>query len=189
MAVMLARLILFFVGGVVGAWLDHLHVSFGVLGYPAPVLFDQPVWVVPLFGSAALILVLGHALFRNSGEARPTLPQVTSSIATFTLAYFATAAGNSRPNFILLLLTASWGLLAAGPGFRKRALYCVAIAAGGTLFEIFLSRVLGGFAYRVDRPLGGVPIWLPALYLHAALLTRQLDLAFFAPRQTTTGNS
>jgi hypothetical protein len=180
---MVSRVVLFTIGGLVGAFLDHLHVSFGVLGYPHPVLFDQPLWVVPLFGFATLGFVGGHTRFRAPGEKRPQLAEVTGAVAVFALAYFASAAGRHRPLVLLLLLAFSWAMLAAGPGFTRRAVYCLSLAIFGTAFEIFLSRVLGGFEYRGARPLGGVPVWLPALYLHAGLLTRKIDLAFFAPTE------
>jgi hypothetical protein len=57
--------------------------------------------------------------------------------------------------------------------------YALATALGGTLFEAMLSST-GAFYYTKDnQDILGVPIWLPALYLHASLLTRAIALRYF----------
>lgn len=174
-------IVLFLLGAVVGTALDRLHVIYGVLDYPGSAPFAQRLWVPPLFGGAALLFVFGHRNFRGESrhaKAERSLLRVGLFIALFALVYFATAALHGHP--LLLLIGLPLGmvpLLWGGP--PRRYLHVAAIALGGTLFEIALVSI-GGFRYLAPGLLP-VPLWLPGLYLYAALATREIDLAFFAP--------
>ena len=70
----------------------------------------------------------------------------------------------------------AWLIRVLGEPTADKLAVAAAFALGGPLFEAALSAT-GGFFYR--RPdLLGVPIWLPALYLHVSLLTRQIALVW-----------
>lgn len=169
-------------GAAIGTLADQLHVRSGVLSYrhPCRALPGQAAWVPLLFGASGLVLTAGHAgLLRLTGERAPraTPAQLAQSALGFLAAYVSTVAFQRRPRRLALALASLWlarvlaapatGKLVAGPLF----------ATAGPLFESWLSST-GAFRYRrPDRM--GVPLWLPALYLHAALMVRQAHLALF----------
>lgn len=169
-------LVLFAVGAVLGTALDHLHVAAGVLAYPQPFLFSQAAWVPPLFGVAVVAFVQLHRPFRDARDGAPSLLRLAGALALFAAAYATTALGFHSPRAVVAILLPSWALLAAGPGFTRRAAYGIVIAALGTAFESALIGA-GGFHYLAGPRVMRVPVWLPALYLHASLLTAQLALA------------
>lgn len=176
LAFRVAYLILFAAGAILGTALDHLHVAAGVLSYPSPFLFDQAAWVPPLFGFAVVAFAQLHAPFRPpaAGRRPPSWPRLLAALSLFAAAYAVTALGFRSPVALLGVLVPSWALLASGPGFGKRLAYGLLVAAAGTAFESALI-ALGGFRYLAGPAVLRVPIWLPALYLHASLLTAQLD--------------
>ena len=187
----LAVLALFFAGAVIGTLGDQIHVQFGVLSYPhpAPWLYGQASWVPLLFGCAGLALVLGNRTFIRpslhpdirTGDVLPaTLGEVLGSFVLFVAAYFSTGLFQDHPRLLALGLTAIWLLRIAPRPTRDKLLGGLASAVGGTLFEAALSST-GAFRYR-SPDLWLVPIWLPALYLHVSLATRDIYLAWFLPR-------
>ncbi|GAC1347479.1 MAG: hypothetical protein NVSMB23_26790 [Myxococcales bacterium] len=176
---MIAYLILFAAGAVLGTALDHIHVATAVLAYPAPFAFAQALWVPPLFGFAAVSFVRMWQPLRSTADRRPSPARVVSAFVIFAAAYAVTGLAHHSDLFVWAVLLPAWIALIAGPGWKRRALYGLVVAASGTAFESGLCW-LGGFHYLVPTRLR-VPTWLPVLYLHASLLLRQLDLAFFAP--------
>jgi hypothetical protein len=63
---------------------------------------------------------------------------------------------------------------------RTLAIYCLLCAVAGPLFERTLSST-GAFTYTHVDALG-VPLWLPALYLHLGPALRHIQRAFLAPQ-------
>lgn len=175
----MAYLILFAVGAVLGTALDHIHVATAVLAYPTPFAFAQALWVPPLFGFAAVSFVRMWQPLRSPADRRPSPGRVVAAFAIFAAAYAVTGLARDSAPLVWALLLPAWIALIAGPGWQRRAIYGLVVAASGTAFESLLCW-LGGFHYLVPTSLR-VPAWLPVLYLHASLLLRQLDLAFFAP--------
>jgi hypothetical protein len=181
----LARVaVLFGAGAAIGTLADQLHVQTGVLSYrhPRRALFGQALWVPLLFGASGLALTAGHAgLARLAAERAPraALPELARSLLWFFAAYASTSAYQQRPRRLALTLVSCWmarvlaaptaGKLVAGP----------LLAAAGPLFESWLSST-GAFRYRRPDAMG-LPLWLPALYLHAALMVREGQLALFPP--------
>jgi hypothetical protein len=172
---------LFLVGAIVGSALDMIHVLSGVLNYPKPFYpWGQAWWVPFLFGAAAIVLVRGYRLVADLVGARdPALSSnaLTSAALGFIGAYLATGLFHQQELLLAVGLVAAWSLhqrLHPGQGTGP---YAFAVAIGGTLFESLLSST-GAFDYTEPDFLG-VPIWLPALYLHAALLTRAIALRYF----------
>jgi hypothetical protein len=178
-------LALFAVGAVVGTLGDRIHTHYGVLGYPRVVAFGE-AWFVPfLMGGAGIALVSGQALVRRAlslpaaratGDGRA----VVTAFAWFACAYFASGVFQNYPVALTVAFVGAFLGRALGrvdaPGPRgSAALFAGALltAVGGSLFESALSAT-GAFAYAMPDALG-VPIWLPGLYLHAAMLARAID--------------
>jgi glycerol-3-phosphate acyltransferase PlsY len=183
--------VLFVLSALLGTAGDQLHVRFGVLGYArgSPLLFGQAPWVPFLFGAAGVALVLGHAplLRLREGSARASTAGFALSVLWFYAAYAATALLASAPVVLGAALFAAWGARVAATPTADKVVSGVLYAIAGPLFEAALSAT-GAFHYR--RPdLLLVPLWLPALYLHVSLMTREAYLVFFggAPRGSTAG--
>ncbi len=180
---MIAQALLFVAGAIIGTALDRIHVVAGVLSYVRPVLAGQAVWVPLVFGVGGMVMVNGHRLFRRDAAAAPPARSLVLPALAFVTAYVATAVARDTPAMLAAGLVLAWisRLVLHPSGDRVAA--GLALALGGPLVEAGLSAT-GGFHYT--RPdLLGVPIWLPALYLHASLLTRQIDLVF-RPRLAPT---
>lgn len=170
----------FALGALVGTALDNLHVRGGVLAYPHPAFFGEAAWVPLLFGAAAVALVWNHRLlFRAAGE-RTSGGRFGLALLCFAAAYAATVALRDRPTIAFDVLFAAWLLeVRRSP---RLALHGVGAALVGPLVEAALCR-LGAFHYLAPGEIRGlaVPLWLPALYLHASVATAALDLALLAP--------
>jgi hypothetical protein len=175
---LLAPLALVPVGAVGGTLGDQIHVQFGVLAYahPHPWMYGQASWVPLLFGGAAPFMVYGHALTdRRGGEPARRLAVLAPTVVFFA-AYFATGLFASWPRALAAGLALAWAARVALRPSLDRLLAGAGFALAGPLVERAVSAT-GGFAYaRAD--LLGVPVWLPALYLHLSLLTRHIYRAF-----------
>ena len=165
----------FAAGAMVGLVFDRIHVVTGVLWYAHPALFGQAVWVPLLFGAGGLVLVNGHRLFvRHPPTLQPSPFSLVAPAVAFAAAYVATGLWSDHPVWLTAGLVLVWLCRVAIRPTRDRIAAGLAFAVGGPLVEATVSAT-GGFFYR--RPdLLGVPIWLPALYLHVSLFTRQIDL-------------
>jgi len=174
-----AQAFVFLLGAVAGTLLDQIHVRSGVLWYAHPVLFGQAFWVPLVFGAGGLVLVNSHAVFvalAGGGVPGPLAAQAL----LFVGAYLMTGVAADQPLLVLGVLVTAWAMRVAVAPSRELVLAGIAFAVGGPLFEAALSAT-GGFSY--DRPdLLGVPCWLPALYLHASLLTRAVYLTLAGRR-------
>jgi hypothetical protein len=172
---LLAQAAVFAAGAVVGLVFDRIHVVTGVLWYAHPVLFGQAVWVPFLFGFGGLVLVNGHRLFlRHPPPLRPSPFSLVAPAVGFAAAYLATGLWSDHPVWLTAGLVLFWLGRVAGRPTADRIAAGLAFAVGGPLVEAVVSAT-GGFFYR-HPDLFGVPIWLPALYLHVSLFTRQIDL-------------
>jgi hypothetical protein len=174
---------LFLVGAVAGASLDMIHVASDVLYYPKPFYpWGQAWWVPFLFGMAALVLVWGYGLVSSFVGARDPLPPpsaLTESALGFILAYAATGLFHDKELLLALGLVITWSWHTKRHPGEGAVPYALVTALGGTLFEAMLSST-GVFFYTPEnQDIWGVPIWLPALYLHASLLTRSIALRYF----------
>jgi hypothetical protein len=177
---------LFVLGAVVGTLGDRIHTYWDVLSYPHPVLFEEAWWVPLLFGVAGIVLVgtqrnirrwCGEPAAVASPSARRTATrELATTFAWFAGAYLSTGLFKAYPVALTAALVASFVARAlARTQAHPRSLWwgALAVGVGGPLFEAALSAT-GAFAYA--RPhLWGVPMWLAALYLHAALFVRALE--------------
>jgi hypothetical protein len=159
---------------------DHLHVVHGVLYYPHVAFWGEAWWVPLLFAGASIVLIAGALQFAARlglpDERPPTVREVAGDGVGFLCAYAFTAWGARLPDVVLWVLVGFWlaRALAGRPSWQIGL--SVATALGGSLFEGALSAT-GAFHYT-EPDFVGVPRWLPALYLHAALLTGPLALHF-----------
>jgi len=166
---------LFVAGAIIGTLLDRIHVAAGVLWYTHPLLAGQAIWVPLVFGVGALLLMSGHVIFPPHD--RPATPATLVEPAlALLLAYLATAVLADRPLILALVLVLAWLVRMLRDPTADKLAVAIAFALGGPLFEATLSAT-GGFFYRSPDVLG-VPVWLPALYLHVSLLTRQIALVW-----------
>ena len=162
---------LFLAGATIGTLLDRIHVASGVLWYTHPTIAGQAAWVPFVFGVGALLLMTGHRIVPPRANRAAPFSVVAPAFA-LVVAYVATALLADRPLLLASVLTLAWlGRLLRQPALDTLAVGA-AFAVGGPLFEAALSAT-GGFFSRHPDVLG-VPIWLPALYLHVAFLTRQI---------------
>lgn len=173
---MLRLLTFFVVGAVLGTVGDLMHVSGGVLGYPGATLFGEKPWVPLLMGASTLSLVVSHALLRarwREPAGGVSTVQALAGGAAFLAAWGATAVFWRTPNALALGLALAYALW---PGaLRLRAfLFALSVAAVGPVIEATLSFV-GGFSYFTGHLALGVPLWLPALYLHAAMALASIE--------------
>jgi hypothetical protein len=148
---------------------DHLHVVYGVLFYPHPVLFQQAFWVFPLFVVATWAMLSGAETVRRAlgGRRVPTNPaEVALATGAFFLAYAFTAVSAELPNVVLVVLLLTW-LVRIRRVPRWVLVFGALAAACGVASESGLS-AMGMFRY-VNPDVLGVPRWLPALYLHASV--------------------
>ena len=138
-------------------------------------LAGQAAWVPLVFGAGALLLMSGHLIFPpDEPQAAPAT--LVAPAVGLLVAYLATAVLTDRPLVLALGLVTAWVVRVLRDPTRDKLAVATAFALGGPLFEATLSAT-GGFFYR--RPdLLGIPIWLPALYLHVSLLTRQIALVW-----------
>jgi hypothetical protein len=162
----------FLLGAVLCTVLDHQHVVWGVLYYPHPDFWRQAWWVPLLFFNATLGTLLATGPMRRLVHApeapRPTLAQVVVDVGSFTTAYYLTAVAHHAPDVLTAILAGTWILRAVSlPGWAVA--FCIGTALVGPAVEGAIS-ALGGF-YYYHPDFIGVTRWLPALYLHAGVVS------------------
>jgi hypothetical protein len=160
---------LFAVGAVVGTLTDQIHLLGGVIAYPAGGLFGQPFWVPLQYGFAAIAMSLpARFIVRDAPGAARDLAAPT---VWFVGAYVASALFQQWP---VALAAAMLFTFAARAGRARMVwLFALSCAVGGVAWEIALVW-RGHFLYLAPHAAFGVPWWLFGLYLHAALLLRQV---------------
>ncbi len=172
-----AWLVVALAGAVVCTICDHLHVVTQVLGYPHSIFWEQEWWVPLLFASATTVCVWGARKMRHWFRGRalpvPSTGRLLGEAIAFVTAYVFTAYGHTLPNVVLGVLAAAWFARAISGMPAWLVVYSLIVAAGGATFESIFSRA-GFFHYYVPDYLG-VPRWLPALYLHVALVSAAVE--------------
>jgi len=148
---------------------DHLHVTQGVLSYPHVACWGQAWWVFPLFFGATFALFATARRVHPGAAERPAVSvrAAAGDFLGFFTAYAFTAFASSMPDLVLWVLVGAWGARVLGGMPPRQVVLCLVIAIGGTSWEAMWSG-LGMFSYS-HPDLLGVPRWLPALYLHAAV--------------------
>ena len=190
------RVLLWAAVGALATPLDELHQATGITVYPNPDWVGERLPLSPAYAAGGTLFYLSYAvLFRRELAAIPRRGMLggrplgalstLAAFALFALAYAASALGGARglEGTAWPFATGALLALAALSRLRRRAsgkllLFALAVAALGTGFE-WVAVAGGGYAYGVcpaPSCLGApVPLaWLPALYLHAALLVDDL---------------
>ena len=107
------------------------------------------------------------------GRPRASLAEVTIAAGLFLGCYLASCLLREWP----VPLAVGFGVLFAVRAWRERGavvwLHGLGAAVAGPVIEALLISQ-GAFHYAVPHPLG-FPVWLPGLYLQAALLGRAVD--------------
>lgn len=165
------------VGGLCGALCDQIHVHGGVLYYAQPVILQQAWWVALLFAGASGLIYATTSLWAQPAEKRaPTAvsaPEIARQALWF-VAMYALSAGMRDRSLALVVL---YAILFVRRMVRRRDVWpqvanAGGLAIGGTAFEMALSST-GAFSYTYPD-IGGVPLWLPGLYMHGAPLAMAL---------------
>lgn len=164
-------------GALAGTLGDRFHTANDVLRYPQPV-WQQEAWFVPfLFAAAGIAMGVGHRWMRGTIGASPCerrTPALVGGLLLFWACYVPTAVLSHAPLLISVLLVVAFIPRAWLGRSRVDVVHVVATALIGTAVEIILIR-RGYFEYLAPSTELGVPYWLPALYLHGALLAGHLD--------------
>jgi hypothetical protein len=157
-----AWLILFGLGATLGVALDGIHTHFGATEYTVPVVFRMAWWVPLLFGNAFTIGLLAPLLDRRPPRGNPVL-----AMAAFAGAYWLSVLplpGLAVAAVLCAVFVVAWWV------FDRTAVglaIALAAAVGGPAVESFL--VSQGLFRHLSVLAFGVPAWLPALYLNAAV--------------------
>jgi hypothetical protein len=164
-------LVVVLAGGLGLTLCDQLHVHAGVLAYPRSDLriAGQSWWVAPLFLLVAVLVLAAAALVVRTRPRPGSWAHVARASAWFIGAYVATATFAHHPRVLAIVLTLVWIDRVALRSDRWQLIgFSVVLAVAGTLGEGALA-ASGAFAYRY-HDIYHVPMWLPTLYLHGALL-------------------
>ena len=159
-------------GGGLGLTLcDQLHIHAGVLAYPSSDvrIGDQSWWVAPQFLAAALLILAAAAIVVRIRPRPGSWTTVTRAGVWFVGIYAATAMFEHHPRVLAIVVTLLWIDRVILRTDRWQLIgFSIALALTGTLYEGTLAGS-GAFAYR-HPDVFHVPMWLPALYLHGAVL-------------------
>jgi hypothetical protein len=184
------RLLCLVVGGALAlSACDQIHVHFGVLSYPHPVLAGQAWWVPLEFALATAAICVGTRPFaRRLPE--PSAATFATATLWFVGAYAASGVFQRWPLALAAAYLLTWaGRVAVSRERAAVGAYSLLLAAAGTAVEAVISST-GAFAYA-HPDLVLVPIWLPGLYLHGAplalALTRGLVVEPRVSRARTPG--
>lgn len=163
-------------GGILLSLCDRVHIHYGVLTQADQSFLGQAWWVLPMFCCVAgAVLHSWRSLRRRLGGASlgPSGHEFVGSLIIFTLVYCSTGPLDKYGPWLAAGLTGAYCLRLLRRNCRGLLLFSILLALLGCAGEASLA-AFGLFAY--DHPdLGPVPIWLPAIYLHGALLVADLD--------------
>lgn len=175
-------------GGVFGL-LDRVWVGLGILEYPTAGPGQQAWWVPLQLGSVGLIAVLLYRLLsRWLVKGSPRAGENHAAAVLFGAGWFVAAhvggplIGARYPETYLIVLTLLWlvrVIYARLPFFELLLVigFSIAMSIAGAGGEALACKA-GMMRYPIG-PLFGVPLWLPGLWLHAALWARALARAWF----------
>lgn len=171
---------LFVFGGLLGATCDAFHTHSGTEIYANPDFFMMPWWVPPEFGLATLMIGFTHLDFdkRFRQMARvPAWTEVVAGLGIFTTQYFVSGFMKVDEPFRLIGQgVIAMSLWLAFEGTANGLILAFATAIVGTIMEIGLSAT-GVFHYNqsdIQWHMGGVPLWLPFLYISGSVTVGNL---------------
>ena len=157
------RMIVF--GAVMGSFLDGLHTHSGTTSYPQPVFWLMAWWTPVLFAGAYTLLGVSWVVAVDMGKrTSPPTARSLGCLVVFCALYGASGyLPASNPIKLTVLLAGTIALVVASQGgVASIALGLIASALGpGT--EVVLVKI-GAFQH-LQPDFGGIPMWLPGLYL------------------------
>lgn len=164
-------LLLFVVGGIVGAICDGFHSHQNILEYSHAWAFKMAWWVPLLFAVATLTVAYGHLLIDRAfhlPRRRPGRLRVVAGLAAFVAVYAASAyLPVENDAKILILDMAIIGMWLAFNRCWQGVLQMILTSILGCTVEISLV-VNGSFRY-IHPGFLGIPYWLPFLYGAASI--------------------
>ena len=170
------NVLLFLVGAVVISAGDRVHITFDILSQPDKTLWGQAWWVPLVFGLAGVVIVAGYSVLRRLLEVAPNgagWGKVLLSAAIFLAAYAATGPWGDYKIALTIALPALW-VARVVPRRNVAAVVLSVVLAFAGPFHEYLFSVAGLFSYH-DPDVMHVPIWLPGIYLHGALVAVDVD--------------
>lgn len=166
---------------------DQVWVRLGVLEYPHAYLFGQAWWVPFLFAVVTLVVPTFAVATRILLPPSTPFPLDVGGSALISGAWFVSAFlagglfdGYSRELATVLAVIWLGRLWVASESFREGivlAALSIATSLAGTVGESAASWL--GLMHYPRPDFWGVPFWLPALWLHAALFARDLAREWF----------
>lgn len=170
------RVIIALLGGVGLSLCDRVHIHYGVLIPTDTSFMGQAWWVLPMFCFLAYAIVPAWRLLRRRLADAPlttTGAELGFSLVAFFAAYACTGPLDAWGTSLAALLTLAWAARILRRRCGALVLFSLLLAILGPATEATIAG-LGLFAY--DHPdLGPIPVWLPTIYLHGALLVADLD--------------
>lgn len=155
---------------------DRVHIAYGVLTQTNHAFLGQAWWVLPLFFVLCTALLWLFGALRRQLQ-RPPLPysalRLWSSLLVAVVVYVYTGPMSEDPQSLAGILFGAWLMRAFWRASVLEAAFAVCLGIFGPLGEAATSAT-GIFTYT-HPDLLGVPIWLPAVYLHMAPVAAELD--------------
>jgi hypothetical protein len=185
------NLALFLLFGLVATLCDLVWVRVGALTYLHPEPWGQAWWTPLLFGVMGVVAVNASAILtRLLSKEIPTTTEAPVldafvAAALFVASYLACGLFDRTPEWIAAVLAAAWVLrmvIEALVGCRPALslIICIALCVAGVAGEALL--VAAGQMSYAHPSFMGLPLWLPALWLHAGFLVRHVARAWFYGR-------
>jgi hypothetical protein len=181
----------FIVFGLVLGLADRVWVELDILSYPGAGSSSQPWWVPLLLGAASLVFVHLHRLLTRRWPPRLEMGPwrldpafvIAFGGAVFLGSHLGAAfVGDDYPTQYLIALVVVWLIrLMTTDRSEGRTVFVVTysllVAVLGLVGEVAMV-ALDLMSYADDQLLG-VPIWLPGVWLQAALLARAISIRWF----------
>ncbi|TNE43663.1 MAG: hypothetical protein EP343_33140 [Deltaproteobacteria bacterium] len=171
-------LFLFLVGGTIISLGDRFHIVFGVLSQNDQSFLGQAWWVPLVFGVAGLLMFPSWVILRKvfRGVVYPIrISGLIGSTILFLIAYAATGPFAKYAYIMTGILVGAWivRLWWRTQTDVATVVFCLLLAIAGPLVEIGFSAA-GMFEYHVHH-MWSIPMWLPGIYLHGALVLVDLE--------------
>lgn len=170
-------------GATLGVALDWAHATSGTTHYAAPLAIGVAWWTFPLFSSAAVALGLGPVVVERlqaRRDAPPTRARAAAGMGLFVVAYLlsCTLRGVVAAAVLLGIAVTIWLIVD-----RRPLGAAMALAAGVVGPAAEMALIAAGLFSHSDVAFGGVPLWLPCLYLCASLATSGLARTLIVPHE------
>jgi hypothetical protein len=165
----LTRLLQVFIIASLGAsLLDHIHIQTHTTEYSNPVFFGQAWYMFLVFGIGITLGYIQATPFaKKVYPVPPSLAQALTHVTILIVNWYISGYFHYRRDLVATFLWITFVTRAASFKFNRTfMIFSLILAIASTTFEASLSAT-GAFKYH-GHDIFGVPLWLPALYCHAA---------------------